>query len=387
MAFKNAPRRRSARGAGNGGSQQGMMPASTSYSPQKQPAQQYSRYSAAYQGGAKASGGRKRWVVLGIVLLLVTALVVAGTYAFVFLQNVNNNLKGSYTETQLANIQEQLVPVTDVNEPFYVMLIGSDERADSDEMGARSDSNIVVRIDPVNWVVTMVSIPRDTLITFNGSQIKFNAAYAYGDGAAGTIKAASALCNVKISHYAEINFDGVVSLVDSIGGVEVDVPQPIDDPQAGDVTIDQAGLQTLNGAQALVFARSRHYYTDGDFSRSANQRALIEAIVDKVFSLPATQIPQAVQEMSKCVSTDMDVSAIYSLAMQYVNSGKEMTIYSIMAPSTTEEIDGGSYVVVNETELAQVMAAVDAGKDPNDVPTTSVTSGTFIHYDYVEGYD
>ncbi len=335
-----------------------------------------------YKPDAKKKG-RAGGIVLGFLMIVLIAAIIAGTCAFIFLQNINGNLRGSYSDEQMSSIQEKLIPVTNVNEPFYVMLIGSDARADSDEMGARSDSNILVRVDPVNWIVTMVSIPRDTKITYNGSTMKFNSAYSYG-GAAGTIEAASELCGASISHFAEIDFDGVVNLVDTLGGVEVDVPQPIDDPQAGWVTIDNAGLQTLDGAQALVFARSRHYYVDGDFSRSANQRALIEAIVKKAFSKPVGELPGLVQQMSTCVSTDMDVSALYSLAMQYVNSGKSMTIYSIMVPSSTAEIDGASYVIANTSELAEIMAVVDAGGDPNTVETSGTTSGKFEHYDYIE---
>ena len=371
-----ANERRSRRGA----SQQQMSPALT-----QERGSQYAyvtQDSLKYKPEAKKKG-RAGGIVLGFLMIVLIAVVIAGTCVFIFLQNINSNLRGSYSDEQMDSIQEKLIPVTNVNEPFYVMLIGSDARADSDEMGARSDSNILVRIDPVNWVVTMVSIPRDTKITYNGSTMKFNSAYSYG-GAGGTIEAASELCGASISHFAEIDFDGVVNLVDTLGGVEVDVPQPINDPQAGWVTIDNAGLQTLDGAQALVFARSRHYYVDGDFSRSANQRALIEAIVKKVFSKPVSDLPGLVQQMSSCVSTDMDISALYSLAMQYVNSGKSMTIYSIMVPSTTAEVDGASYVIANTSELAEIMAVVDAGGDPNTVETSGTTSGKFEHYDYIE---
>lgn len=383
-------RRRSRRGA----SQQEMVPSAPRGNGMQYAAMTQSSYQSGAQGGRRGGkgtqqqgakkGGRAKWVALGAVMIIVMALVIGGTCAFIFLQNLNGNLHGTYSDEQMTDIQEKLVPVTNIDEPFYAMIIGSDERSDDAEMGARADSNILVRVDPVNWVVTMISIPRDTKITFNGSTIKFNSAYTYGGGAAGSIQAASELCGVSISHFAEIDFGGVVSLVDALGGVEVDVPQPINDPQAGWVTIDNAGLQTLSGAQALVFARSRHYYVDGDFSRSANQRALIEAVVNKVFSKPVSELPGLVQQISKCLSTDMDVNALYSLAMQYANSGKQMTIYNIMVPSTTAEIDGASYVIADTEGLAEIMEVVNAGGDPNTVVTSGATGGNFEHYDYIE---
>ena len=348
----------------------------------------YSRDSLTYTHKQRFGMATWKKVLICVLATLLVAAVGAGVAAGLYLNQINKNLKGSYTEEEQFAIQEKLVPVENVDEPFYIMLIGSDERANDDSMGARSDSNILVRVDPINWVVTMISIPRDTQITYKGSTMKFNAVYSYG-GAAGVIDATSQLCGVEISHYAEVNFDGLEALVDSIGGVEVDVPQPIDDPQAGSATIDEAGLQTLNGAQALVFARSRHYYVDGDFSRSASQRALIMAIVNKVLSLPVGEIPGKVQDMSKCVSTDYNINQLYSLAMQYTNSGKEITLYSAMAPSTTGEEAGASYVYVNKTDLANMMELVEAGEDPNTVELTSgaLISGNYEHYSYTEGLD
>lgn len=347
-------------------------------------AQAYSRNNPSYNRKRNGMSTGKKAAII-IASLVAVLLVFGGIVAYLFIDQVNANLRNKYTDKENLEIQEKLVPVVNVNEPFYMMLIGSDERAYDEGMGARSDSNIVVRVDPVNWTVTMVSIPRDTKITYRGSTMKFNAVYSYGK-AAGSIDAASNLLDVKISHYAEIDFDGLTNMVDAIGGVEIDVPQPINDPQAGQVTIDKAGLQTLNGDQALVFARSRHYYMDGDFSRAGNQRTLIEAIVKKVLSLPVGDIPGAVQALSKCVSTDLTVNQIYSLAMQYKNSGKEMTIYSAMVPSHLADIDGVSYVVADRTDLAKMMDLVAKGEDPNTVELSSgaAIGGQYEHYDYYE---
>ncbi|MDO4183575.1 MAG: LCP family protein [Coriobacteriia bacterium] len=348
----------------------------------------YSRDSLTYNTKTRFGMSTPKKILIGFLVALLVVVAAAGTAFGLYINQISNNLKGNYNEEETLAINEKLVPTTTVEEPFYVMLIGSDERANDDELGARSDSNILCRIDPTTWVVSMISIPRDTKITYKGSVMKFNAAYTYG-GAAGVIEATTQLTGVQINHYVEVNFSGLEALVDAVGGVTVDVPQPINDPQAGEATIDEAGVQTLNGAQALVFARSRHYYLDGDFSRSANQRTLIMAIVNKVFSLPIGQIPGAVQEMSKCVSTDLTVNELYSLAMQYMNSGAQMTLYSTMAPSTTSDEGGASYVLVDTVGLTNQIALMDAGGDPSEAqisPGYTVT-GKFEHYDYVEGYD
>jgi len=337
---------------------------------------QYSRNGGNYGNGAQNNGKKRKSVnepkkrmskgtKIGIIVLLVLlAVLIGGVIGFYkFISSVNNELAGGKSEEELLAIQDSLVAREDLNEPFYVLLIGSDARS-NENIGERSDTNIVVRVDPTTNTATMISIPRDTKIVYKGSTMKFNAAYAY-DGAAGPIRAASDLLDIEISHYAEVNFESLIDLVDVLGGVEVDVPKRIDDWKAGDVVIE-AGPQTLNGEAALVFARSRAY-ADGDFARASNQRLLIESIVNKVLSMPVEEIPGVVQAAAKCVSTDMTASDIFSLAMAFVDDDGDITIYSSMVPSSLTMINEVSYVVADQSGLRKVMEAVEAGEDPSKV--------------------
>lgn len=327
-------------------------------------ASQYSRSNPAYSHKATKKMGRGKKIAIGVACVLLVALVGCGTAAALFINQVNNDLSGGKTEEEMLDIQEKLVPTTSFNEPFYMMLIGSDRRADDESMGARSDTNILVRVDAPNAQVTMISIPRDTKIELDGyGTQKFNAIYNYS-GVAGVIEESSQLCGVDISHYAEVNFEELISLVDAVGGVEVEVPELIDDPDAGNIVI-QPGLQHLDGEAALVFARSRAY-ADGDFTRTSNQRLLIEALANKVLSLPATELPGVIQKAAKCVSTDLNVNELYSLVMQVQGAG-DLTVYSAMVPSTTAMIDGVSYVIADMYGLADMMEIVNAGGDPNTV--------------------
>ena len=293
------------------------------------------------------------------------ALLGVGAYAFVFFNEVNNDLGGNHTSEEEMEIQEALAKGNSFNEVFYVLLLGSDSRDADDFTGSRSDTNILTRVDPVNKVVTMVSIPRDTKIELSGyGTQKFNAARSYG-GVAGAIREASKLCGVEISHYVEIGFDGVMDLVDSIGGVEVDVPYYINDSDAW-VEI-QPGYQTLSGWDALGFARSRAY-TDGDFTRTSNQRLLIKAVVDKVLALDPAAMQQAIRSGAKCVDTDMSLMDILGLAMSFKDG---FTMYSAMVPSTTAYIGDVSYVICDTQGLAEMMKIVEAGGDPSTLQTTS----------------
>ena len=328
-------------------------------------ATQYSRSNPAYSSQRKRKSGKGKKTAIGVCCALVVALIGCGTAFAVWLNGVNSQLNtGDKTSEELESINEQLV-TSSFDEPFYMMLIGSDKREDDEEMGARSDTNIVVRIDPVNNQATLVSIPRDTMIDIDGyGTNKFNAAYNYG-GAAAAIREASQLTGVDISHYAEVNFDALVSLVDAVGGVDVVVDERIDDPDADnswsgtDPVIIEEGEQHLNGTQALVFARSRAY-VDGDFTRTSNQRKLIEALANKVLSLPVTELPGVVQAAAKCVTTDMKIADIISLAQQFQGNG-DLTMYSAMLPSITGYVGDVSYVFADEDKVKEMMQIVGSG--------------------------
>ena len=303
---------------------------------------------------------------------LIVALIGCGTAFAVWYNNVNSQLNtGGKTSEELENINEQLVS-SSFNEPFYMMLIGSDKREGDDEGGARSDTNIVVRVDPTSNQATLVSIPRDTMIDIDGyGTNKFNAAYNYG-GAAATIREATQLTGASISHYAGVNFEELVSLVDAVGGVDVMVDERIDDTDADNTTdhpenpriiIEAGERQHVTAGRPGVRAPA---YVDGDFTRTANQRKRIQALVDKVLALPVTELPGVIQAASKCVTTDMKVNDIISLAQQFKDDG-DLLMYSAMLPSITGYVDGVSCVFADEDKVTEMMKVVDQGGDPSGI--------------------
>ena len=339
------------------------------------PTSQYSRSNPDYQAKSRKRHRGRKIAVVAIVAVL-AVFVGVGTAAALWVNNVNDTLtKGQKSATELDEINDALVKTTNFSEPFYMMLIGSDARADDESMGARSDTNIVVRVDPAANAATLISIPRDTMINIDGyGYCKFNAAYAY-NGAAGAIKEASRLLGVNISHYAEVDFDSLIGLVDAVGGVDVTVDTRINDPDADGSVIGQkkiiieAGEQHMDGETALVFARSRAY-VDGDFTRTANQRKLIMALAEKILALPVTQLPGVIQTAASSITTDMSVTDLYSLATQFQDGG-DLTITSCMVPSITGMYKGASYVFCDEDALTTMMQAVEAGGDASSITGTT----------------
>lgn len=306
---------------------------------------------------------KKKKIVLGVIIAVLCALSVAGAFLWSFLNT-------SFSDDD-EDIKAELA-TTNFDEPFYMLLIGTDTReGDTYKLeDGRSDTCILVRIDPITFVVSMISIPRDTKITVNGSTEKFNAAYAYG-GVSATIAQVKKLTGVEISHYAEISFNGLTDMVDAVGGVEIDVPEEINDVHT-DAYVP-AGHQTLNGIQALSFARSRNF-ADGDFTRTADQRVLIDALINKAFKMDIADLPNVLRAAKNFVKTDLRLGDMLGLATQFKDAD-QLTVYSAMIPSINAGEGGISYVATDKAALKRMLKLIENSENPL---YTEVDSGAQI---------
>ena len=174
------------------------------------------------------------------------------------------------------------------------ILVGSDSReglsaeqkkqlATGDSDGARTDTIMLVHI-PENGKAMLISIPRDLYVPVPGyGDHKINAAFSFGQAPL-LIQTVETLSGVRIDHYAEIGFGGFDSLVDSVGGVNICLDEPLRDPKAG-LNL-RAGCQDLNGQQALGLVRTRAF-PNADLQRVVNQRKFLSALMSKAAS-PST---------------------------------------------------------------------------------------------------
>jgi len=153
--------------------------------------------------------------------------------------------------------------------PIFVLLVGNDERPGIS--GARGDALHLVGVNPVLRRATMLNIPRDTC--WNGDKI--NAANTQGGAASAA--AVGGLVGVGVSYVVNVNFDQFQSLVDSVGGVKINIPFEMHDSFSG--AFFQPGVQRLNGNQALAFSRNRHDFPTSDIARTGNQGYLILAAI------------------------------------------------------------------------------------------------------------
>src|SRR5579863_4708953 len=209
---------------------------------------------------------------------------------------------------------------------FTVLLLGSDNDKKFTPEAVLTQSMILVSIDPVSHQVAMVSIPRDFWVDIPtyGYQ-KIDVAYEVG-GIALARATVEKLFNVRVDYYAWVGLDGLVKVIDSLGGVDVDVQHPVLDETYPDDLVGPdpfayfrlylpAGPQHLDGTTALEYVRSRHGDLQSDFGRSARQQQVLVAIKNRVQTLSVVgRVPQLVAALQGSVKTDLSLADILQLA-------------------------------------------------------------------------
>jgi LCP family protein required for cell wall assembly len=209
---------------------------------------------------------------------------------------------------------------------FNVLLLGSDNDLKFTADAVLTQSMILVSIDPKTHDVAMISIPRDfwVPITNYGYQ-KIDVAYEVG-GIALARSTVEKLFGIKIDYYAWVGLNGLVQVIDTLGGVDVTVQHPIldemypddlnsTDPYAFFRLYIPAGPQHLDGTTALEYVRSRHGDLQSDFGRSARQQQVLLALKNRFQSGSSiSHVPQLVTDLQGSVKTDLSLPALLQLA-------------------------------------------------------------------------
>ena len=263
---------------------------------------------------ASASGGarlRRSWpqrLLIGFnVALVVACLSGAGGLAYLY-QKVGDLPRIDFGEGVLEK------PPEDPGEPQNYLLVGSDDRAelnDADRFGtaeqtgdAKSDTIMLVRVDPQAERAAMLSFPRDLYVEIadTGRQDRINTAFSIGgaEGARRLIDTIKLNFNIPVHHYAQVDFDGFRDVVNEVGGINVYLPNPVRDrdTQTGrnlsGLDIPQTGCIELDGDQALSYVRSRHFQEQidgrwrsdptGDLGRTQRQQDFVRRALNKALS-------------------------------------------------------------------------------------------------------
>lgn len=311
-----------------------------------------------YGRGGRQPRTRRRHHFGCLFTILCFVAIVVGVY-WVVAHPIDDQLAFSPAEQQTVNgaLSWNLPGM-----PYYVLALGSDAR--EGEGASRTDTMMLVRVDLIGGKLTMMSIPRDTMVDIDGyGTSKINAAYAYGE-AGGAVRAVTKLTGVPIHHVAVVHFEELVDLVDYLGGVTVNVPVDVYDPDYSGLNLS-AGIQTMDGQTALLWARSRHGFADGDYQRQEDQRILLTAIMNRMLSLSPREVPGALRQIGDLIGTDMRCYDLVPLFLRFKLANP--TVYSCSLPTTSDVVDGLWYEIVDQTAMQELMRVINAGGDPSTV--------------------
>ncbi|MCL2321491.1 MAG: LCP family protein [Oscillospiraceae bacterium] len=332
---------------------------------------------------------KKRHIMLYIVsILLISIIGIAALGSYYVVSSVNkmsnNTAKstdGTVVEIPKIDSNKLNIPVTEEETNNFsdkitnIAVFGIDERApEYDGDWARADSIIILTIDEKNNKIKLSSVLRDTYVNVleygNTIKDKINHSFAYGAGEeyavthnallayhAGAVRTIETLNDdfkLDIKDYVIFNFNSFKNVIDRLGGIDINLTQiEINriNASASNPVPDGEGFKTLNGEQALIYARDRYDGTDTD--RSLRQRNVMGAVAKKMQTVNIVGLPGVIGELLTAVKTSFDMNEIFSISLKVLTSkmSMESTRFPVDGNWSSEMIGGVSYDVILDEGL------------------------------------
>lgn len=299
----------------------------------------------------------------------------------------NNQTRTIYQATFLTESNNEPLAVSDVTtKPYNILISGNDTYGDVGEL-SRSDVNMVVTVNPMTSTVLLTSIPRDSYV-----EVDCGDAYSCAEGErdkithtglngiASTKQTIEKLLDIEINYTFRVNFSSVTDIVDSLGGIDVEIPEGMAvETFYADSTLEGVteGWNHLDGARALSFARERYAYVDGDNQRVRNQQTVLKAIFNKATSPDIiVNYPHLLNALQKAFDTNLTREEITDFIKYQIQAmpGWKFESYQVsgnsdmlFCPSMGQE---ASVIVLDYYTVAlahdKIQAVLD-GKDADEV--------------------
>jgi len=305
----------------------------------------------------------KRWLkVIGILLVLLIAG--GGAYAYTVYHSLTTAVDTMHQpiEREKSEKRPEVITLTKEEDPdpFSVLLLGVDERQGD---SGRSDTMIVLTVNPETKSIKMLSIPRDTRtkIVGRGVEDKINHAYAFGREEM-SMATVEHLLDIPIDYYVKVNMEGFKDIVDAVGGIQV----------TNDLNFTEEGHQfnkgqiELNGEQALAFVRMRKEDPNGDFGRQERQRQVIQGIISKGASLASlTRFDDIFEALGKNVRTNLTFTEMMDIQSNYKEAAG--TIDQLQITGENKKIDDIFYVIVPDEQIQTVQNELKTHLEMNKI--------------------
>ena len=258
------------------------------------------------ENGTKKKGRKlKAFGIAVLVLLIILAIIVGGTFWFISsklgkIQQVDLN------EDDLSVSSEAAENLSNFRN---IAIFGIDSREDTYSKGNRSDCIIIASINNTTKEVKLISVYRDTYVQIEGHGLdKITHAYSYGEAPL-AIKTLNTNLDLNITEFVTVNFDAVKDIIDNIGGISMNITSEEVSHIPG---ISKAGTYNLTGEQALAYARIRHA-TGGDYKRTERMRDVLTAVANKVKTFNVSQLNKFIDFVLPKIYTNITAADIFSL--------------------------------------------------------------------------
>jgi polyisoprenyl-teichoic acid--peptidoglycan teichoic acid transferase len=296
---------------------------------------------------------RKKWkkiLLSGLIVFFV--LLAAGLgYAYNLYSQVNKAATKMHEKIDWVGSGNQKEKI-EQKKPLNILLMGVDERAGDK---GRSDSLILMQLNPKNDSMTMLSIPRDTRVEIagRGKMDKINHSYAFG-GTKMTVETVENFLDLKLDYYIKVNMEALSEIVDALGGITVNNNLTwSDEGYYKKGYVYKKGEITLDGPKTLGYVRMRHLDNNGDFGRQARQRQVINAIVDKGASVSSiNKIDNILEVLGDRVKTNMTFAEMKDIQKGYIGARKNKKTLELKGSGS--KIGGVYYWVPNDESVEQV---------------------------------
>jgi len=289
----------------------------------------------------------KIWLRVVLITFLVI-LIGSIAYGYSLYKSLTNTIETMHEpiERKISTIRIEEIALTK-KDPFSMLILGVDER-EGDR--GRSDTIIVLTINPNQNSVKMLSIPRDTRTKIIGYKIddKINHAYAFG-GVEMAMATVENFLNIPIDYYMKINMEGFEEIVDAVGGVTIN--NDFDFSAGG--THFPKGEITLNGEDALTFSRMRYEDPRGDFGRQLRQRQIIQAVIKEGASLSSlTNFRDIFSALGNNIKTNLQFDEMVDIQKNYRRAAKQVEQLSIKGNGT--KMNNIYYLIVSNEEKERI---------------------------------
>lgn len=297
------------------------------------------------------ASSRRRKIAFAVVFALVASGIAAAAAWFVFMGGIDDRLRidDPALSAVLADAPEQGA--------VYTLLSASYDDGDA---GSGPDVALLVRTDAAQASASVLVIPGNAQVTLSDDKThRLGDAQAIG-GDAETVSAVEELSGVQIAHYVKVDAQGFASLVDMLGGIEVDLPEAVSDPDAGSATLP-AGPQTLSGEQALFLCRANDFVSSAEQQRGMNEALAAQALFKKFVSMDKFDFYTRMDGFADCVHTDMDVKSAYAMLSSLKDIAAESVMSGVM-PTYLSKADGVALQVPIADEWSDMLQRYTAGE-------------------------